>query len=81
MNSERKFAYLDASICLAWSGTRCQSCYLACPKRDEAICFIDEKPAVIASSCDGCGKCVPACEAVNSPAAMKLVYDMARKIQ
>ncbi len=66
-------ACIDIAACLAWSDTACQICYLSCPKRDEAIQIWHEKPVIVASACDGCGKCVPACEAVNSSVAMKLV--------
>lgn len=65
-------AVIDIARCLAWGDTRCQSCYLACPRRDTAIRLLDAKPVIAVSECDGCALCVPACLAVNDPVAIRM---------
>lgn len=64
---------LDEECCLAWGGVSCQSCYLACPLRDQAITLDDQRPIVNMSFCDGCGQCVTACRTVNDRPALKMV--------
>lgn len=66
-------ARLEVSRCHAWSGLLCQQCYLACPRRDEAIEMRDQKPVIVTRLCDGCALCVSACETVNDLAAIRLV--------
>lgn len=66
-------AQVEISRCHAWSGLICQQCYLACPKRDQAIGMRDQKPVIISSVCDGCAMCVRACETVNDLTAIRMV--------
>jgi len=63
---------LNVGQCLAWDGTSCQHCYLACPLRDQAISIDDQKPRIETSLCNGCGACVVACDLINHPGALKL---------
>lgn len=72
----KQVAVLDITRCLAWGNFSCQLCYLACPRRDQAIELVETKPVLKASGCDGCALCIPVCEAVNAPAAIKIVYDI-----
>ena len=67
-----KVAQLKTECCLAWGGGSCQSCYLACPLRDQAITLDDQRPTVNISFCDGCGQCVTACQTVNDRPALKM---------
>jgi Pyruvate/2-oxoacid:ferredoxin oxidoreductase delta subunit len=68
-------AMIDAARCLAWGGTACQACVLACPLRDRAIALADLKPVVDSSVCDGCALCQSACRNVNQPrGAIEMVY-------
>jgi MinD superfamily P-loop ATPase len=69
---ERK-PHLDVSRCLAWGGMSCQSCYLACHLRDQAIVMIDTKPVIYQNACDGCGACLEACRIVNDPPSIAMV--------
>lgn len=73
-------ARVEVSRCHAWSGLICQQCYLACPKRDQAIEMQDQKPVIIASVCDGCAMCVSACETVNDLSAIQIVARPSRVI-
>ena len=66
-------AQVDVSRCHAWGGLICQQCYLACPKRDQAIEMRDQKPVIITSVCDGCAICVDACKIVNDLPAIRMV--------
>ena len=68
-----QIALLDISRCLAWSGTDCQTCYLACPKREKAMTIEAGKPAIVTSVCDGCGVCIGVCRSVNDLEAIQLV--------
>lgn len=71
--TEKKVARVDITRCLAWSGANCQLCYLACPIREQAIQIHDQKPVIIASSCDGCALCQQACQMVNDLIAIEMV--------
>ncbi|MBI1976548.1 MAG: hypothetical protein HYS56_03465 [Candidatus Omnitrophica bacterium] len=66
-------ARIHIARCLAWHGMNCQFCYLACPLREQAIQIHDQKPVIIASSCDGCGFCQQACQTVNDLIAIEMV--------
>ncbi len=68
-----KIARIDVSRCLAWAGSNCQLCYVACPRRDEAIEMKDLKPMIVPSICDGCGMCEIACRTVNDTPAVRMV--------
>lgn len=65
-----KIAKIDINRCLAWGGGSCQFCYLACPLRDKAIRIEDQQPIINSAICDGCAKCVTACQTVNSTSAI-----------
>lgn len=78
--ARRQVAVVDASRCLAWSGTDCRMCYLTCPKRDEAIALDEGRPLIMASVCDGCGVCVEACGSVNDLDAIQLVDVTRRRV-
>ncbi|MBI1952657.1 MAG: hypothetical protein HYS41_00845 [Candidatus Omnitrophica bacterium] len=69
----QRLAVLDVARCLAWSGVDCQLCHLRCPLREKAILLDSRRPVIVASACDGCGICVKACEAVNQPAAIRII--------
>ncbi len=73
-STAQRIAVIDLARCLAWGGSACQTCYLRCPLRDEAIVLDDNRPLVMVSACDGCGVCVDACRAVNDLGAMQLVH-------
>jgi len=68
-----KVVHLNREYCLAWEGGSCQFCYLACPLRDKAILMEDQKPIINASFCDGCAKCIIACQTVNDTPAITMV--------
>ncbi|OGX31051.1 MAG: hypothetical protein A2787_01255 [Omnitrophica WOR_2 bacterium RIFCSPHIGHO2_01_FULL_48_9] len=68
-----KVVHLDEERCLAWGGGSCQFCYLACPLRDKAIALDDQKPIINILFCDGCAKCVTACQTVNDRPALKMI--------
>ena len=72
-STAQQIAVIDLANCLAWGGSACQTCYLQCPLRDEAMVLDDGRPFVIASACNGCGVCVEACRAVNDLGATRLV--------
>lgn len=72
----RAIAVMDIPQCLAWGGSPCQTCYLRCPLRDEAIVLDDGRPLVMASACDGCGVCVEACRTVNDVGAIRLAVEL-----
>ena len=74
-STAQRIAVIDLANCLAWSGSACQTCYLQCPLRDEAIALDDGRPLVMASACNGCGVCVEACRAVNDMGAIRLMLD------
>ena len=69
----KQVAVLDITRCLAWGNFSCQLCYLACPRREQALEFVDTKPVVRASECNGCALCVAACQTVNDLSAIKMV--------
>ncbi len=53
-------ARLDAARCLAWHGVICMSCRYPCTF--DAIALDGRgRPAVEASTCTGCGRCVAVC--------------------
>ena len=76
-NKAAKVAQLKTEWCLAWEGGSCQFCYLACPLRDKAVILDDQKPVVNILFCDGCAKCVTACQTVNDRPAIKMVISEA----
>lgn len=73
--SRRALALMDIPRCLAWGGSPCQTCYLRCPLRDEAMVLDDGRPLIMASACDGCGVCIEACRTVNDAGAIRLVVE------
>lgn len=72
--NEPKTAQIDVNRCLAWSGSDCQLCYVACPKRDQAILMRDLKPMIVPLVCDGCSMCETACRSVNDTPAVRMVW-------
>ena len=79
-STAQRIAVIDLANCLAWGGSACQTCYLQCPLRDEAITLDDGRPLVMASACNGCGVCVEACRAVNDLGAIRLVSEPVSKV-
>jgi|SRR3989338_4932021 len=73
-NKAVKVVQLEAQYCLAWDGGNCQFCYLVCPLRDKAITMDDQRPTINISFCDGCGRCVTVCQAINDRPALKMIY-------
>ncbi len=61
----RRVAKVIESRCSAYSGIHCQQCFIACPKKDEALKMENLLPVISAEKCDGCGECQTACETVN----------------
>ena len=72
-SSTSRIAVLDASLCMATAGSDCRVCLAACPEGDRALALDDGVLAVIPLGCTGCGVCVPACEAVAAPPALRLI--------
>ena len=70
--TQPRAAILNVDRCLAWAGANCQFCYLACPRRDEAIVMSDLKPVIFPTVCDGCGMCEVACRTVNDTPAINI---------
>lgn len=56
--------------CLAWGGGGCRMCATVCP--EQAVIFVDEKPAVNVYRCNGCGICEEVCATVNVGGAIVL---------
>jgi Pyruvate/2-oxoacid:ferredoxin oxidoreductase delta subunit len=71
-SSVSRIAHLEIRECIAWNGGSCQLCYLVCPLRDRAISITDQRPFIQASSCDGCAKCLSACQTVNDRNAITM---------
>ncbi len=65
-------AVIDPEMCTAWDGSDCRVCEAACP-RPGAIRWVGAGPAVAAAECDGCGRCIPACDNAGSAGAIRLV--------
>ena len=42
-STAQQIAVIDLANCLAWGGSACQTCYLQCPLRDEAMVLDDER--------------------------------------
>jgi len=78
-STAQQIAVIDLANCLAWGGSACQTCYLQCPLRDEAIALDDGRPIIMASACNGCGVCVEACRTVNDLGAIQLVFEPASR--
>lgn len=69
---------LRADLCLAWGGTNCVQCYIACPLQGIALDLDDGRPILNPVRCDGCALCVTACRTVNDLEAMRLTRNAAR---
>ncbi len=69
----RQIARLDVSRCLAYSGSDCQLCYVACPRRDQALIIRQSKPMIVPGLCDGCSMCQTACATVNDLSAVTMI--------
>lgn len=66
------YAAIDADVCIAYRGLRCEVCYRACPRIDRALLLDYQSlegdeihavfgPVVDAEACTGCGLCVMRC--------------------
>ncbi len=64
-------ARVDRSLCIAWAEGPCRMCETKCPLAGTALRW-EGGPVIDAGACDGCGKCVDACVAVNVPPAMTI---------
>ena len=62
---------LHRESCLAWGGTDCVACYIACPLRGRALVFEAERPRLDLEVCNGCGDCVRVCRTVNDRGALR----------
>ncbi len=62
---------LRRESCLAWGGTDCVACYIACPLRGRALVFEQERPRLDLDVCTGCGDCVRVCLTVNDRGALR----------
>ena len=62
---------LHRESCLAWGGTDCVACYIACPLRGRALVFEAERPRLDLEVCNGCGYCVRVCRTVNDRGALR----------
>ncbi len=71
-NARMGIAKIDTDNCVAYWGLRCDVCYRACPRIDEAINLeyvrnertgehAKLQPVVNGNACTGCGKCENAC--------------------
>ena len=68
-------ALIDRTNCLDYSGdsaSLCRKCYTECPLKEEAIYLEDSRPVIRAERCTGCGICENVCEAITSPAAVRV---------
>ncbi len=61
---------VDREGCIAWGDGPCRMCETRCPIPG-ALTW-DRGPVIDAAACDGCGKCVDVCAAVNVPPALRL---------
>lgn len=50
------------SACVAYRGALCFACREHCPVPG-AVVFEHGRPRIDSESCDGCGRCIPACPA------------------
>ena len=68
--STRQAATVNREQCIAWGEGPCRMCETRCPI--PGVLTWDRGPVIDAAACDGCGKCVDACAAVNMPPALTL---------
>lgn len=54
-------AVIELTVCTAFRGSGCRTCYTVCPLPDEAIQLIEGLPQIVPESCTGCGVCVYEC--------------------
>lgn len=78
--SIRRVAKVIESRCSAYSGNHCQQCFVACPKKDEALKMMDLRPVIVTEKCDGCGECQTACEIVNDRRAIYIISNSESQI-
>lgn len=83
------YAAIDADVCIAYRGLRCEVCYRACPRIDRAI-QIDYgglegdaihavfAPVIDANECTGCGLCVMRC-VVDEPSVPIRIVSIAEQ--
>ena len=61
-NEQLGTAVINQSICFAYQGHFCRSCYNSCPSGDKAISFDElNRPIVNDRECNGCGICTNVC--------------------
>jgi ferredoxin-type protein NapG len=54
-------AMIELTVCTAYQGSGCTTCYDTCPIPDQAIRLVEGLPEVIPEACTGCGVCVYEC--------------------
>ncbi len=82
-------AVIDESICWAFNGKSCRTCWQACPLRDEAIHLLRHddgqtprrRPIVDADACIGCGLCVKACPTAPESIRVKPESELPEELQ
>lgn len=60
--------------CLAWGGTDCVACFVACPLRGSALVLKDGQPHLQPiDTCTECRRCIEVCRTVNDVGAIRLI--------
>ncbi len=54
-------AVIELTVCTAFQGSGCTTCYTSCPIPGQAIELVEGLPQIIAEGCTGCGACVYDC--------------------
>lgn len=54
-------AVIELTVCTAYQGSGCKTCYEKCPIPNEAIQLVEGLPQVVPEQCTGCGACVYEC--------------------
>ena len=71
--SRPAIAVIAPDMCAGWMFADCRLCEAACPLPG-AVRFVavSQGPFIDASVCDGCGRCILACEREGSEGAIRL---------
>lgn len=80
-NGSRSVAVIDPELCSAYGTSDCRLCETFCPKPGAIVWGSRPGPVVDPLLCDGCGRCLSACEAAGSPGAIQLEGSPARAAQ